>query len=167
MGTIGIIAALTLVLLSMLTPASADAHPLGNFTINRYARLEFSEDTVSIIYALDFAEIPTFQQMQLLDTDDDGFVNQAEYDASAKADVSQGAEHAAAHSAVVTRETFMSLDSDKDGRISSTEADADARFDVSFSAMDANGDGFVTDAEFRAHAKATAQPEDKGEHKSP
>lgn len=93
-----------------------------------------------------------------LDMDDDGFVSQAEYDASAKAGVSQGAEHAAAHSAVVTRETFMRLDTDRDGRVSSTEADADAGFDGSFGAMDGNSDGFVTEAEFRAHAKATAQP---------
>ncbi|HEX5164640.1 MAG TPA: hypothetical protein VFV93_04525 [Thermomicrobiales bacterium] len=78
LGTIGIIAALALTLLSMLLPASADAHPLGNFTINRYARLEFSEDAVTIVYALDFAEIPTFQQMELLDTDDDGNVSDAE-----------------------------------------------------------------------------------------
>jgi Ca2+-binding EF-hand superfamily protein len=62
---------------------------------------------------------------------------------------------------VVTRETFMTLDADKDGRISSTEADADAGFDDSFSAMDSNGDGFVTDTEFRAHAKATSEPNDK------
>jgi len=96
-----------------------------------------------------------------LDTNDDGFVSQAEYDGAAKAEVSQGAEHAAAHSAVVTREAFTKLDSDGDGRISSTEADADAGFDGSFSAMDGNGDGFVTDAEFRAHAKATAQPEER------
>jgi hypothetical protein len=96
-----------------------------------------------------------------LDTDDDGFVSQAEHDAAAKADVSQGAEHAAPHSAVVARETFMALDSDKDGRVSSTEADADAGFDGSFSAMDSNGDGFVTDSEYRAHAKATSEPDAK------
>ncbi len=97
-----------------------------------------------------------------LDTNDDGFVSQAEYGLAAKADVSQGAEHAAAHSMVVTRETFTRLDSDKDGRISSTEADADAGFDGSFSVMDGNGDGFVTDAEYRAHAKAAAQPQGPG-----
>jgi hypothetical protein len=95
-----------------------------------------------------------------LDTDDDGFVTQVEYGAYAKADTSQGAEHAAPHSAVVTRETFMTLDADRDGRISSAEAGADAGFDGSFSAMDGNGDGFVTDTEFRAHAKATSEPSD-------
>ena len=61
---------------------------------------------------------------------------------------------------MVTRETFLQLDADKDGRISSTEAGADAGFDGSFSAIDSNGDGFVTDTEFRAHAKATSQPND-------
>jgi ABC-type nickel/cobalt efflux system permease component RcnA len=78
LGTAGIIAALALTLLATLAPAGVDAHPLGNFTINRYARLEFSENGVNIVYALDFAEIPTFQQMELLDTDDDGSVSDAE-----------------------------------------------------------------------------------------
>jgi nickel/cobalt transporter (NicO) family protein len=78
LGTIGAIAALALVLLSSLTPATTSAHPLGNFTINRYARLEFSEDRVRVVYVLDFAEIPTFQQMELLDTDGDNEVSDAE-----------------------------------------------------------------------------------------
>ena len=62
--------------------------------------------------------------------------------------------------AVVARETFRTLDKDKDGRVSSTEADADAGFSGSFAAMDANGDGFVNDDEYRAHAKATAKPDE-------
>lgn len=74
---------------------------------------------------------------------------------------SQGAEHAAGHSAVATRETFGGLDKDKDGRVSSTEAGADAGFDAGFAAMDANGDGFVSDTEYRAHSKASGKTEDK------
>ena len=50
------------------------------------------------------------------------------------------------------------LDTDKDGRVSSTEANADPTFDSGFSAMDNDGDGYVTDAEFRAKAKATKKP---------
>jgi len=45
----------------LVAPAAADAHPLGNFTVNRYAGIEASGDRVFVHYALDLAEIPTFQ----------------------------------------------------------------------------------------------------------
>jgi nickel/cobalt transporter (NicO) family protein len=41
--------------------ANAAAHPLGNFTVNRYAGIEVSGDRVYVHYVLDLAEIPTFQ----------------------------------------------------------------------------------------------------------
>jgi ABC-type nickel/cobalt efflux system permease component RcnA len=41
--------------------AAADAHPLGNFTINRYSRVEPSGNRLYVLYVLDMAEIPTFQ----------------------------------------------------------------------------------------------------------
>jgi len=41
--------------------ASAAAHPLGNFTINHYDRIEPSGDHVYVLFVLDMAEIPTFQ----------------------------------------------------------------------------------------------------------
>ncbi|HZR93944.1 MAG TPA: hypothetical protein VFA44_16225 [Gaiellaceae bacterium] len=41
--------------------ASAAAHPLGNFTVNRYSRIEPSGARVYVLYVLDMAEIPTFQ----------------------------------------------------------------------------------------------------------
>jgi ABC-type nickel/cobalt efflux system permease component RcnA len=41
--------------------ASAAAHPLGNFTVNRYSRIEPSGNRVYVLYVLDLAEIPTFQ----------------------------------------------------------------------------------------------------------
>jgi nickel/cobalt exporter len=41
--------------------ASAAAHPLGNFTINHYSRIEPSGDRLYVLYVLDMAEIPTFQ----------------------------------------------------------------------------------------------------------
>jgi ABC-type nickel/cobalt efflux system permease component RcnA len=43
-----------------LAPAAA-AHPLGNFTVNRYSELLLSGDQVYVRYVLDLAEIPTFQ----------------------------------------------------------------------------------------------------------
>ena len=46
---------------ALLVPAAATAHPLGNFTINRFSRVEVSGHRVYVRYVLDLAEIPTFQ----------------------------------------------------------------------------------------------------------
>ena len=46
---------------ALLAPAAAAAHPLGNFTINRFSRVEVSGHRVYVRYVLDLAEIPTFQ----------------------------------------------------------------------------------------------------------
>jgi nickel/cobalt transporter (NicO) family protein len=40
----------------------AAAHPLGNFTVNRYAAVHLSGEDVYVHYALDLAEIPTVQE---------------------------------------------------------------------------------------------------------
>ena len=42
-------------------PVAASAHPLGNFTINRFSRLEVAGPRIYVRYVLDLAEIPTFQ----------------------------------------------------------------------------------------------------------
>lgn len=91
-----------------------------------------------------------------MDANNDGFVSDTEYRTFAKAsmDTSQGADHAAAPSAVVTRDVFSRLDTDGDGRISTTEAALDTDFNSMLSAMDTNSDGFVSQDEYRAHAKA-------------
>jgi nickel/cobalt exporter len=44
--------------------ANAQAHPLGNFTVNRFSRVEVSGDRLYIRYVLDLAEIPSFQARQ-------------------------------------------------------------------------------------------------------
>jgi ABC-type nickel/cobalt efflux system permease component RcnA len=46
---------------ALVAPAGASAHPLGNFTINRFSRLETSGPRLYVLYVLDMAEIPTFQ----------------------------------------------------------------------------------------------------------
>jgi nickel/cobalt exporter len=46
---------------ALIAPAAASAHPLGNFTINRFSRVEVSGDRLYVLYVLDMAEIPTFQ----------------------------------------------------------------------------------------------------------
>ena len=46
---------------ALALPALAAAHPLGNFTINRFSRVEAPGQRVYVRYVLDMAEIPTFQ----------------------------------------------------------------------------------------------------------
>jgi nickel/cobalt transporter (NicO) family protein len=45
----------------------AVAHPLGNFTINRFSGLEFARQDVVVHYVVDMAEIPTYQELSRLD----------------------------------------------------------------------------------------------------
>ncbi len=49
---------------ALLAPATASAHPLGNFTINHFARVEVAGHRLYIRYVLDLAEIPTYQARQ-------------------------------------------------------------------------------------------------------
>ena len=58
--------------------AAALAHPLGNFTINHYARVQVATDQIRVRYILDIAEIPTFQEKQKMDTDGDGEISEGE-----------------------------------------------------------------------------------------
>src|SRR6266545_619740 len=57
------------------------AHPLGNFTINHFARVESGAAGARIRYVVDLAEIPTFQESQKADLDSDGNLNEAELNA--------------------------------------------------------------------------------------
>ena len=70
-----------------LIPREAQAHPLGNFTINHYSSLQFTEENARITYVLDFAEIPTLQQKARLDTDGDGKLSEEEANAYLKAEM--------------------------------------------------------------------------------
>lgn len=65
--------------LMLIIPANrAAAHPLGNFTVNRYSRLEVASDAIQILYIVDMAEIPTFQEHEQIDTNGDGTLEPAE-----------------------------------------------------------------------------------------
>jgi ABC-type nickel/cobalt efflux system permease component RcnA len=48
-------------LAALAAPAAAAAHPLGNFTVNRFSRVETSGPRLYVRYVLDLAEIPTYQ----------------------------------------------------------------------------------------------------------
>jgi len=54
-------AALLATVAVLLAPATASAHPLGNFTVNRYAGIEIAGSEIYVRYALDLAEIPAYQ----------------------------------------------------------------------------------------------------------
>jgi ABC-type nickel/cobalt efflux system permease component RcnA len=94
-------------------PARAAAHPLGNFTVNQYSRLEVGRDAVRVHYIVDMAEIPAFQERQAIDADGDGQVGDAEQAAylSKQAPMLLGGLHLVAGGAQATlRQVGQSLD---------------------------------------------------------
>ena len=70
-----VLAALAL-LAGSLVPSVANAHPLGNFTVNHYARLEPGSDRIRVMYVLDMSEIPTFQEKLRFDPAPDAYADQ-------------------------------------------------------------------------------------------
>lgn len=61
---LALVAALVAALAALVLAATAGAHPLGNFTVNRYSDVEISGNRPYVLYVLDMAEIPTFQARQ-------------------------------------------------------------------------------------------------------
>jgi nickel/cobalt transporter (NicO) family protein len=72
-----LVAAAVLALLVVAAPA-ASAHPLGNFTVNRYSGLLLSPGHIQVTYVLDMAEIPTYQESSGIDTNGDGIPVESE-----------------------------------------------------------------------------------------
>jgi ABC-type nickel/cobalt efflux system permease component RcnA len=58
--------------LVLLGGGSAQAHPLGNFTVNHFHRLQVFPDQVQDLAVVDTAEIPAAQERTRVDTDRDG-----------------------------------------------------------------------------------------------
>jgi nickel/cobalt transporter (NicO) family protein len=56
------VVALVVGLLAAVGAAGAEAHPLGNFSVNHLVQVKASADRVELRYLLDQAEIPTFQE---------------------------------------------------------------------------------------------------------
>ena len=75
-----LIAAALAILAGLALPATAAAHPLGNFTINHYAELRIAPDRVDLDVVIDMAEIPAFQERQTMDADGDGSIADDEAD---------------------------------------------------------------------------------------
>lgn len=73
--------ALLMAICLLAIPLFVWAHPLGNFSVNRYSRLELGPKQIELFYVLDMAEIPTFQELPNIDTDGDGTITTTEHDA--------------------------------------------------------------------------------------
>lgn len=56
----------------------ADAHPLGNFTVNHYDGLRLFPDRIELHAVVDTAEIPTLQDKAATDIDGDGTISPRE-----------------------------------------------------------------------------------------
>ncbi len=55
------------------------AHPLGNFTVNRYGRISLYANQIHLHYIVDMAEIPAFQErQQVIDLNKDGEMSASE-----------------------------------------------------------------------------------------
>jgi nickel/cobalt exporter len=54
---------------SLALPTRASAHPMGNFSINQYSALTVGDNSVKILYIIDVAEIPTFQELGAIRSD--------------------------------------------------------------------------------------------------
>jgi ABC-type nickel/cobalt efflux system permease component RcnA len=48
----------------LLSGTQALAHPMGNFSVNHYAKIKLQQGSVEILYLIDLAEIPTYQEMR-------------------------------------------------------------------------------------------------------
>ena len=57
---------------------AAQAHPLGNFTINLYDGLTVQADGIDVDYVVDMAEIPAFEEKQAIDANGDGAFDSTE-----------------------------------------------------------------------------------------
>jgi nickel/cobalt exporter len=52
------------ILNTIVMARQVEAHPMGNFSINHYARIVPGAETIELDYIIDMAEIPTFQEIQ-------------------------------------------------------------------------------------------------------
>jgi nickel/cobalt transporter (NicO) family protein len=78
------ILSLIAVLFASTGDAPARAHPLGNFTINRFSEIRAGVEQVAVFYVVDMAEIPTFQELERIDLNRDDEADAAELDAYAR-----------------------------------------------------------------------------------
>jgi hypothetical protein len=71
-------------LIGLLLTGNANAHPLGNNTVNRQAGLTIARTTISLRYLVDLAEIPTLLATADADENGDGNTSADEWDRYAR-----------------------------------------------------------------------------------
>ena len=69
---------LVAIVLVSFVPSAAHAHPLGDFSINQYFVVDGSAPKPRVHFLLDIAEIPSFTELDMLDTDYDSELSQTE-----------------------------------------------------------------------------------------
>lgn len=69
------------------------AHPLGNFTISHYTRIELSAERIYLRYVVDMAEISTFQEFEVIDTNKNRSPEKEELEVYGQRMAPQYAEH--------------------------------------------------------------------------
>jgi ABC-type nickel/cobalt efflux system permease component RcnA len=57
---------------------TVSAHPLGQYTINHYARLETGVERIAVRYVVDLAELAAFAELRAADTDGNGTLSATE-----------------------------------------------------------------------------------------
>jgi len=67
--------ALCLVVMTLLS------HPMGNFSISHYSLLTFGPESIDLLYLIDMAEIPAFQEKPRVDLNGNGTFEASEEDA--------------------------------------------------------------------------------------
>lgn len=72
------LALMTLLWAPLTTVSPTAAHPLGNFSVNQYSKLEVDRAVVNLTYVLDLAELPTVANIQTFDRDGDGSLSGTE-----------------------------------------------------------------------------------------
>ncbi|MGS2586642.1 nickel transporter [Streptomyces hebeiensis] len=70
---------------ALIMAPAAQAHPLGNFTVNQYDGLVVAPGTLRVDHVEDLAEIPAAQERRRIDTDGDDRLSEAELSAWARA----------------------------------------------------------------------------------
>ncbi len=73
-----VIASLVAIVLMLINVVIALSHPLGNFTINRYSRIEIGSEKIDVVYVVDMAEIPTHRTISKIDSDGNGTISEDE-----------------------------------------------------------------------------------------
>lgn len=72
------LAVIVVILAIICTTVTVFAHPLGNFTVNRYSRLEIGATELELLYVIDMAEIPSHRLRTEIDSNGDGVLSAAE-----------------------------------------------------------------------------------------